>query len=179
MHLPKPSIMSSKLFSKLARWWAATASLSSLNHQLPSYLQTRLIMASKYISNITRLWAASYSLSFSISQSKFISKVAHSRLPSASLSSAFSRTPSASLSSLNHSLPLHLQSRAIMAYKWVTKLAQSRCPSVSLSSLNQSLLVLLWGHSCTICSQIDRIGIFTETYIDYTCHIIMKQIFWL
>ena len=46
-------------------------------------------------------------------------------------------------------------------------------PSAALSSLIRHLQVLLRLHSSTVCSQIDCMFIYRETWIDNTCHIVL------
>ena len=94
------------------------------------HLETRSITASKSICEFDL-----------ISASKFISKLA--RL----------RPPSASLSSLDHGLPVDLQIRSITASKCIYDYTQEPPPSVSLSSLDRHLQVHLKLLSSTACSQ--------------------------
>jgi len=129
------------------------ASPNPLDLGLQVHLQTRSITACKCISELhdgglqmhleTRSITASKSIcEFDlISASKFISKLA--RL----------RPPSASLSSLDHGLPVDLQIRSITASKCIYDYTQEPPPSVSLSSLDRHLQVHLKLLSSTACSQ--------------------------
>jgi hypothetical protein len=185
------SISASQCISKLARSQPSNVSPNLLDHGLQVHPQPCSITATKCISKVARSLLPSPSLSSrdhnlpvllrtrSITTSKCILKLPRTRPPSASQSSTWSRPHSAYLSSLDHHVPLHLQTRSIMASKCISKLAQWRPPSVSLCSLNWCLLVLLQLRSSTVCSHIDCICIYIETYIDNTCHIMMKQILWL
>jgi len=102
--------MASKCISQHAQSWLPSPSLSSLELSLQLHLKTRSITASKCIPKLSQLQPPSASLSsLHLSVSKCISKLAQSW------------PPSTSLSSLDLSLLVHLQTRAIMAYKYIFK----------------------------------------------------------
>jgi len=89
-----------------------------------------------------------------------ISKLARLRPPSASLSFLDLGLQVHLSVQLDLSLPVHLQIHSITASKSLSKFTRSQPPSASLHSLTWRLQALLWLHSSTVCSQIDRMYIF-------------------
>jgi len=85
-----------------------SAPSAPLVHLLQILFQSCSTMASKFISKLAWSRPPSASLSYMIASSTCIIKLARSQPPSASLSSNWSWHPSASPNSLNHSLQMHL-----------------------------------------------------------------------
>jgi len=137
----------------ITRSRAPNASPNPLDHGLQLHLQPRSITACKCISELQdgglQMHLQTPSITASkcicefdlISASKFISKLA--RL----------QPPSASLSSLNHGLPVDLQTRSITSSKCISEYTQEPPPCVSLSSLDRHLQAHQKLLSSTACSQ--------------------------
>jgi hypothetical protein len=68
------------------------------------------------------------------------------------------RPPSASLSSLDHGLPVHLQTRQITASKCISELARLQAPSASLSPLDHGLHLHLHTRSITASKCISKLA---------------------
>jgi len=156
LHLWTRSITASKCIFKLAgsRWsrpqrqspnsldhGPQSASPNSLGHGLPVHLWVHSMLACDASPTSLNHGLRVHLWVHSIPASKWISKLAQLR------------SPSASLSSLNLGLQLHLQTRLIAANKSICKLARSRSWSVSLSSLDHHLPAHLELFSITACCQ--------------------------
>jgi len=116
-------VSAAECISKLVRSWPPSASLISLNDGLQWHFQTHSFMASWLISNPDSSCPPSASLSYSMSDSKYISNVAPTD------------SPTASLGSLDVGLQMHPQTCSITPCKGISEFTPCRSPIASTNLL--------------------------------------------